>query len=290
LWDKQVKRAQKLTEGTGFIDRKRGNLFGKSFPRTSSKSLFKKLNLLYKGEYIKMEQKYLDIMSFTREELVKGEIRGVMLSFHGLGCGAPYGPSAEDVWLCEKGILPVHPFYGPWGWMNRTARALTDEIVDAVYKKYKLDKDKIPLFSSGGSMGGHAALTFARYTKHKLKRVLALCPVCDLEYHFTERSDTGRGIYYSLYGFNEPFDKLIAESSPVKFAADLPRVPYLFIHGDKDTSVNKAAHSDAMVREMKKHGHNVEYIEIAGYGHGGVYPQRSISDRVVNFIADGLDG
>jgi dipeptidyl aminopeptidase/acylaminoacyl peptidase len=232
-----------------------------------------------------MEQKYLDIMCFTRGELVKGEIRGVMLSFHGLGCGAPYGPSDEEILLCEKGILPVHPFYGPWGWMNRTARALTDEIVDGVYKQYNLDKEKIPLFSTGGSMGGHAALTYARYSRHKIERVLALYPVCDLEYHFTERADTGRGIYYSLYGFGEPFNKLLDEASPIKFAAELPRVPYLFVHGDKDTSVNKAAHSDRMVREMKKLGHNVEYIEIPGYGHGGVFPQSAIFNRVVSFIS-----
>ena len=47
----------------------------------------------------------------------------------------------------------------------------------------------------------------------------------------------------------------------------MPKVPYFIMHGDADKAVNKAAHSDRFVAGMRKHGHNVEYIEVPGMGH-----------------------
>ena len=55
----------------------------------------------------------------------------------------------------------IAPYYGPWAWMNRQARAMVDELVDAVYAKHGLS-DRTPLICTGGSMGGQASLLYTR--------------------------------------------------------------------------------------------------------------------------------
>ena len=106
----------------------------------------------------------------TREELkqaawigdaaVRGPVRGVVVSFHGLGGGAEKtGPSTEEIAWAQSGALCVYPYYGPWSWMNRSARAYVDDIVAGLYAAYGLPADT-PLIANGGSMGGCSSLLY----------------------------------------------------------------------------------------------------------------------------------
>ena len=214
-----------------------------------------------------MNKEKMKSVAWIGDQFVKGPITGVIINFHGLGDpGLRSVPTYEENEWASAGGLVVMPYPGPWNWMNRQTRALMDELIEAIYTHYSLDAS-VPLILAGGSMGGFCSLLYARYAKRPIKACLALYPACDLKYHFTERPDLPRTIYHSLYGYEEPLDELFREHSPVDQVAAMPHVPYLIIQGDEDKAVNKAAHADRMVRAMREHGLEVEYIEVPGMGH-----------------------
>lgn len=219
-----------------------------------------------------MDAAMMKQVAWIGDDYVHGKIRGVALAFHGLGhTQEKKVPDMVELEWARAGWLVVFPYYGPWTWMNREARAFVDELVEAVYAHYRLD-DSIPLVSTGGSMGGMSALLYTRYASRPVAACLALFPVCDFKYHFSERDDLPRSIYHSLRGYPESLEELFAEHSPLIQAAHMPDIPYLFIHGDMDQAVSKAAHSDKMVAALKEQGRSVEYLEVPGMGHGTCVP------------------
>jgi alpha-beta hydrolase superfamily lysophospholipase len=205
--------------------------------------------------------------AFVGDEFVKGKIRAVILRFHGLGNTVLKSRLEIDEleWAYSGGLI-VHPYYGPWSWMNKNSRALTSEIVDKVYREYTLDDDT-PLIITGASMGGHAALIYARYSHRSPAAVACNCPVCDPLVHYSERPDLPRTFIFA-YGISGVLDESVfIENSPLEQVENMPDVPYFIIHGDADKSVNKA-HSDKFVTKMRQAGRTVEYAEAPGMEHG----------------------
>jgi dipeptidyl aminopeptidase/acylaminoacyl peptidase len=181
----------------------------------------------------------------------------------------------------------VFPYYGPWSWMNRRSRGFVDQLILSVYGNFKLACD-IPLIIIGASMGGQGALIYTRYSAHRIAACFANYPVCDLEYHFTERPDLPPTLRYAYREQEIDFRGALIEHSPLRQVASMPDVPYLIIHGDKDLAVNKQKHSDRFVEEMRRLGRNVEYLEVAGMGHGTDVPyhaSRKQIDFVKSFLA-----
>jgi dipeptidyl aminopeptidase/acylaminoacyl peptidase len=212
--------------------------------------------------------------------------RGIVLVFHGLSVTTlKSGPEADEYQWAREGGLVVYPYYGPWSWMNREARAFVDDLVDAVYAEFALAAD-IPLICAGGSMGGLSALLYARYARRPVDACLALYPVCDLAYHFYERRDLPRTILHAFRGYDEPLplNDLLAEHSPLALVEDMPDIPYLIVHGDKDHAVNKGHHSDRFVAALRAVGRNVTYIEVPGMGHLGPLPP-DVLQRAIAFIS-----
>lgn len=227
-------------------------------------------------------------VAFLGEAQVRKPITGVILNFHGLG-----DPGLRSVlnydeseWAAAGGLV-VMPYAGPWSWMNRQARAMVDDLVDAIYENFGL-AESVPLLLTGGSMGGFCSLLYARYTRHSFTRCAAIFPCTDLKYHFSERPDLPRTIHHAFAGYPEPFEDLLAEHSPVMQAAHMPRVPYFILHGDADKAVNKAVHSDRMVAELRKAGHDVTYVEVPGMGHHEP-TQFSAWRAKIEFIKAGLN-
>jgi pimeloyl-ACP methyl ester carboxylesterase len=215
--------------------------------------------------------------------LIAGRVTGIIVDFHGLGCtGRSEDASQWEKDLALRGILSVFPYYGPWSWMNREARAFVDELIDKVCLEYGAGAE-IPLLLSGGSMGGGSALIFARYTRHPLTACAVNCPVCDFPYHFTERPDVARTMYHAFGHYPIPIKEALVETSPLHQVGGLPDIPYFFIHGEADQAVNKAAHSDKMVRAMRARELRVEYHEVPGMGHCGPVPEE-ISVRERDFL------
>ncbi|MGI5867870.1 MAG: alpha/beta hydrolase family protein [Kiritimatiellia bacterium] len=233
-----------------------------------------------------MNMKRIKEIAWLGEDCVGGRIKGVVLAFHGLGGGLKSGPSTEELEWGRAGGLVVHPYYGPWSWMNRQARTMIDELVDAVYSAYGL-ADGIPLVCTGGSMGGQGSLLYTRYAKRPVSACLANCPVCDLKHHFHERPDLPPTLWHAFRGYPESMSRCLAEHSPLQQVAAMPDIPYRIIHGGKDKAVSKRHHSDKMVAAMREHRLNVEYVEVAGMGHGGPLPL-GVLEGNVTFVASAM--
>jgi dipeptidyl aminopeptidase/acylaminoacyl peptidase len=236
-----------------------------------------------------MDKQWLNEVAWIGDPWVKRPIRGVVLSFHGLGATArKTEPSTVELGWAKAGGLVVFPYYGPWSWMNRQARAFVDELVDTVYAVYGLP-DGTPLISTGGSMGGLSSLLYTRYARRSIAACLALFPVCDLAFHFSERFDLPPTIHHAFRGYAEDRETLLAEHSPLRQVDHMPRIPYLVIHGDQDAAVSKAHHSDVMVAAMQERDMNVEYVEVPGMGHGGPIPV-AVLERQIRFVSSFLAG
>jgi dipeptidyl aminopeptidase/acylaminoacyl peptidase len=232
-----------------------------------------------------MNKTELKQTAWIGDEFVSGPIRGVIVSFHGLGCPElRTKPESQELTWAEKGFLVIYPYYGPWSWMNRQSREFIDDLVTSVYQVYSLSPE-IPLLTYGGSMGGFSALLYTRYAKHKVAGCIAICPVCDLKYHFGERPDLPRTIRHAFLGYKEDLECLFREHSPLCQVEAMPRIPYFIIHITGDPAVNKAHHSDKLVAEMRKHDFDVTYLEVPGTGHCGPLPEE-VENAKAQFILD----
>lgn len=180
----------------------------------------------------------LNDIAILGDTLMTGPIKGVALNFHGLGCMHKPRFWQEELDWAALGWLVVFPFYGPWSWMNRNARALVDDITDAVYAQFQLP-DTCPLASLGGSMGGMGALVYSQYARRKIDRCYAQYPVCDLRGHLYERDDIPKTICNAALGYQGGLNEFFAETSPMELAEALPNIPYLLLTGDADPVVSK---------------------------------------------------
>lgn len=230
-----------------------------------------------------MDKEKLKQVAFVMDDWLVGPVRGVVLSFHGLGwIHWRSQPNTEELGWAQAGGLVIWPYYGPWSWFNRNARAMVDEVVQSAYEAYGLD-DSVPLIAAGGSMGGYTAFLYSRYGRRRPVGCLALNPPCDTHFQFQSRFDTPRTIYDAFRGYSEDLDALLTEHSPLRQAADMPDIPYLVIAGDKDTDVLKARHSDPMVAALRRAGRRVEYMEFPYMTHGGPIPVQ-MYQRQIDFV------
>lgn len=227
-------------------------------------------------------------VAWIGDDCVNGEITGVVVYFHGLGGGGM--KAGLDPWeepLAAAGALLVYPYYGPWSWMNRQARAMMDALLGEVYRDHGLDHQRTPLILTGDSMGGCSALLYARYCRHPLAACYANCPVCDTVYHFSERADLPRTFYHAFMGYDGEMHDLLAEHSPLHQVAQMPDIDYMILHGDADTAVNKARHSDRLVAAMRARNLRVTYLEIPGLEHCQPPPEEDVT-AIRNFMLSHL--
>ena len=211
-------------------------------------------------------------VSWVGDAYVKGPIKGIVLFFHDLArVEMKYEPTTQELAWAEAGGLVVHPYYGAWNWMNRQTRAFIDDLVASLYKVYKLPT-ATPLVLTGESMGGQCALLYARYARPAVAACTVNCPVCDLDFAFSERPDVPRTIHFAFRGYRESFPALIKEHSPLAQAGKMPDIPYLIIHGVNDTGVAKKQHSDKLVAAMRKRRLRVEYLEVPEMNHCSPVP------------------
>lgn len=223
-----------------------------------------------------MEKKWINAQNvgqfaYVNNDVCARPVRGIMISFMGLGGSVMHLNEHPEVGVrwAERGIVYVMPYLNPWNWMNDQAVRMTDDIVAAVLEKVGVDQ--LPIVSTGGSMGGLCALVYTRYSRHAIAACVANCPVCDLPYHYTERSDLPRTLY-SAYGdsmVNGDLVPAMEAHSPLHLArrGDMPRVPYTIFHCEQDKAVNKQRHSDELVPQLKKCAQSVSYYAVPDKGH-----------------------
>lgn len=208
----------------------------------------------------------LGMFAYSNDTLIQGEIKGIILNFMGLGSSAMFDEHPRGNALAEKGIVYIIPYIHPWNWMNEQAVSYTDELIDVLFTHYNLPENT-PVVSTGGSMGGLCALIYTKYAKRTPAACVANCPVCDLLFHFTERPDLPRTLYFA-YGMYEAdtLEEAMLTASPLHLADSMPDVKYTVFHCDADKSVNLHSHSEKFVEEMKK-DHEIKFIVVPGRGH-----------------------
>ena len=213
-------------------------------------------------------------------------IREVAVDIQGLNAGHTYKtePELQDKQLGAQGVLVVRPYSGPWNWMSYETIETIDQVLDAVYDKYDLPADT-PLVLFGRSMGGVGALNYAHYGKHPVSAVAVNCPVTNLSYHCTERPDCAATIYRAYNYYDCSVEEAVAQHDPMQFIDELPKVPYFFVAGDADVSVNKGVHSDVYVPLMREKGYDVTYLEVPGMAHVDLLKHPEALKQYSDFIA-----
>ncbi|MDR3318534.1 MAG: prolyl oligopeptidase family serine peptidase [Clostridiales bacterium] len=222
------------------------------------------------------------LFAATNEKSLRGRIRSVVFEFHGLGYTGLDDINGNDT-AGADGILRILPYYGPWSWMNKESVAYVDAVLGAVIDKYGLSA-RIPVVSTGGSMGGLSSLIYARYSAHTPVAAASNCPVCDLVYHATERDDLPRTVLAAFSHYECGIDKAIERNSPMHQIKYMPKIKYLIVHGGGDTAVNKEKHSDPFVAGMRAAGHDVGYIEVPGMKHCELDFDPDVKKRYYEFI------
>ncbi len=225
-----------------------------------------------------MTFKTLSYFAAANAEIVTTPVRGIVLTFHGLGFSQMFSePDAYDRQLAARGILRVIPYYNPWCCMNRQTVDYVDEILDVLFAQFSLDADT-PIISTGGSMGGLCSLTYAAYAKRTPAAVVSNCPVCDLPYHFTERPDLPRTLYSALGTYDGTMEEALRFASPLHLAQNgkMPDIPYYIFHCTEDTAVNKEQHSDRFVAAMEACGRNITYTAVPERGHCDLSPEARV--------------
>ena len=209
----------------------------------------------------------IDQFAFTNMSIVKKPVKGIVLSFHGLGYMGEINEQNDHTRrLADLGIVFMFPYYGPWSWMNRSGVRYTDALVEAVFEAFSLPGNT-PVVSTGGSMGGLSSLVYPVYARRTPVAVAADSPVCDLVWHFSERDDLPRTLVAAFGDYPCSFEEALRSASPLHLVDRMPRIKYYIVHGDRDLLVSKAAHPDRLVPEMKKAGLDVTYIEVPGMEH-----------------------
>lgn len=213
---------------------------------------------------------------YSNDREIKGEIKGLLISFMGLGNQTmvddrPQDNSAE---LAQNGIIYVVPYLDPWNWMNDMAVKTADLIIDTLKAHYHAADLKVGVM--GESMGGYNALVFSRFSHHHIVSCVTLCPVCDGVFHITERPDLPR-TFWSAYGNAPDFEAELKKRSPYQNADQMRDIYYVFFHTAGDKAVHKELHSDKMVMRLKELGKNVRYYE----REEGVHCQLCPKDQVL---------
>ncbi|MBR6789739.1 MAG: hypothetical protein IKM31_02585 [Oscillospiraceae bacterium] len=204
--------------------------------------------------------------AYSNDQICKKPIRGIALSFFGLGGKEMFTEDTDlGLFLAEKGIVLLIPYTNPWSWMNRQAVAYTDELIDVIMAEYSLPEDT-PIVSTGGSMGGQSALVYAAYAKRTPAACVANCPVCDLPYHFTERPDLPRTLYSAFGEYDCSLEEALRSASPLHLAmaGKMPDISYTVFHCEEDKAVNKQMHSDRFVKTLP---FAVSYHAVPERGH-----------------------
>lgn len=223
--------------------------------------------------------------AYCNHEICAKPIRGIVVYFYGLGGQFLFDEDTDEGKLyAEKGILYLVPYQNPWAWMNRQTVALTDELLDVLFRVYDLPAD-FPIVSTGKSMGGLSALVYTAYARRVPTACVTNCPVCDLPYHFAERPDLPRTLYSAFHTYEGTMEAALRSASPIHLTEELPDIPYVIFHCEEDQAVNKRIHSDRFVEKLGQ-SHRVQYYPVPDRGHCDLTEEmwRSYHQSAVNAI------
>jgi predicted esterase len=144
------------------------------------------------------------------------------------------------------------------------------------------------LYFLGPSRGGmEMFLTLARYPElqNKVKKVVALSSILDLDRQIKDRPEDMKKMFISDFGLREGMNEKgwIASRNPLLTVPLLkPCLPILIIQGTADNRVN-LAEGKKMVGELQLYGNSVDYWEISG-GQHTIYNVPAFMNRIAHWL------
>lgn len=209
----------------------------------------------------------LAYFAYSNDKLIEGPVRGIVVEFSGLNQTARFEEKPLGTALAAKGILMLSPYLNPWNWMNKTALAMTEELLAMIRSRYALPVDA-PVVVTGGSMGGLCALMFARYAQRAPIACVVSCPICDLFHYVAQKPERPRMLYgaYHDEGF-DTYEEALTAHSPLYQAKAMPKeTRYVVYHCEQDQIVNIDLHSAKLVEALREE-HQVTYHVVPDCGH-----------------------
>jgi len=225
----------------------------------------------------------------TRPAVAKGPMPMVVL-IHG-------GPIARDHWswdeevqvLASRGYLVFQPqFRGSSGFGRQFeeagyaqwGKAMQDDIADGV--RHLVEQgiaDPARICIVGASYGGYAALWGLVKTPDLYRCAVSFAGVSDIEYMFSDWSDSASNKVTREYMMRRIGDKKMSAQlfdpvSPLKHAAAI-KAPVLLMHGVEDKRV-PIAHGRKMRNALEAQHKPVDWLAFDEEGHGLAYVRNRI--------------
>jgi len=178
-----------------------------------------------------------------------------------------------------RGYIFVTPNYGSSCWMNAAAEKLSLECIEYVEKNISIDLNRVYIL--GCSMGGAAALTFAGRHPEMFAAVCDIFGISDFERFY--REGHYRGSIAEAFG-GTPAEKpeVYRERSGISYIDQLKAIPFLVIHGDKDTTV-PLWNSQILVDKLQAAGATPKFIIVPGIGHDNSII-KGLEDKVLDYF------
>jgi dienelactone hydrolase len=223
------------------------------------------------------------LFAVTNEEAVKGPVRAIATSFHGMNfVDMRDGPDEFECGLGAEGVLTIFPYYGPWSYMNFQSVQLVDKLVALIREKHGLGQE-VPLISTGASMGGLGALIYSLYAAETPVACVANCPICDIMAFATGETHDLKTLCDAFAYYDCGVERAARLHSPLYQAENMPRIPYYVLQGTEDTLVPKERHADRFVERMRALGHEVTYRVVPGMGHCD-FPNEEVRGDYIDHI------
>ncbi len=213
--------------------------------------------------------------------------RPLILFFHGRG----YGTTAANTNMLKDefstfrrkagdlGYIMAGVATGPNTWMNEIARKRTDAALAYLQANLNVNPDRV--YTMGVSMGGGAALTFAKHRPAQVAAVVDFMGATDFArfYHAGFYNESLAGAFGgTVYDARATYDAQSAVVDPEM----LKTVPVLIVHGDQDTVI-PAWNATLLWEAVQPLNNGSELVLRAGMGHTNEIVM-GIEDRILNFL------
>ena len=226
----------------------------------------------------------LSDFAFVNTDTLTGDIKGVVVNFHGYTDASMFTKSgiyAES--LGKKGIIYIFPYYSVWSWYSKSSMAFVEEVIDTVYAHFALPSD-IPFMTTGGSMGGMVAMLYGVYGKRKICACACNCPVTDLVIRMRDHNMV-RAIYSAYNLEDKPFEQCVREHSPIHMAEKFARVPYKFVFGGADGCITPEQ-SVPFCEKMRECGHKFTSETVSEMVHCDILSHKLATAEYIDFVID----
>lgn len=220
-------------------------------------------------------------------QMKPGKKHPLILHFHGHGGGTPPAianiqtePFARFRQLAlERGYILAAPAYGRSSWMNASGRRIARDFLRFLVKHLPVDTARV--YSTGVSMGGGGALTFAMFYPRRVAAVVDFMGVTDFVrfYDAGFYHDSLRGAFG---GTPEDVPEVYREQSAALNAQKLADIPVMIIHGDADRTV-PVWNSRILCSALEAAGGTVKYIEVPDGTHRNEIVQ-GLEEEILDFL------